>query len=102
MNITIVRLLLVLSVVSISCVEMRETFRTEVNSEFALRVGSIWTYAHYDSLSRVGDTITTLITSEKEMGGGSHAYNWQYTSQDGNYRFSDGFLSSTPPCKGAE
>jgi len=63
-----------------SCVEMRETFRMNVNSEFPLQVGSKWTYVHFDSLSSVADTLTVSITSERAMNDGSYEYIWRFRS----------------------
>ena|SRR2546426_1871849 len=61
-----------------SCVDMRETFRMNVDSEFPLRVGSKWTYAHFDSLSGVADTLTVSIASERDMNDGSYEYIWRF------------------------
>lgn len=72
---------LLVLLIFVSCVDMRETYRTRVHSELPLSVGSSWTYAYYDSLSNVRDTISVLTTFEHPLGDGSYEYEWQVASR---------------------
>jgi hypothetical protein len=66
-----------------SCVEMRDIYRARVNAQFPLEVGSVWTYAYYDSLSECTDTLTVSVISAYQISDGSFQYVWQFTSASG-------------------
>ena len=65
----------------LSCVEMHQTFRKQVSSEFPLWSGCRWTYNHFDAITKILDTVSVFIESEKPLNDGSYEYVWTFKSR---------------------